>query len=59
MPATPELTFPEAVLLFPSGDGPLITFARNVYGALLNNASFPSPEPQLSVFRERRVRDHF
>ncbi len=52
MPGAPELIFPQAVLIFPSQDGPLITFATNVHDVLLGNQNFQSPDPPLSVFKQ-------
>jgi hypothetical protein len=45
-----ESTGPVAALMAPELNKPLITFARAVYAALLNNPSFPSPIPSLTVF---------
>ena len=47
-----ESTGPVAVLLLPGLNRPLLTFARAVHGALLNNPAFPSPNPPLDVFAE-------
>ena len=44
-----ESTGPVAVLLLPELNKPLLTFARAVHGALLNNPAFPSPNPPLDV----------
>jgi hypothetical protein len=41
---------PVAVLLLPELNKPLLTFARAVHGALLNNPAFPNPNPPLDVF---------
>ena len=47
-----ESTGPVAVLMLPEQNKPLLTFARAVHGALLNNPAFPSPNPPLDVFAE-------
>lgn len=45
-----ESVGPVAVLMLPGLNKPLLTFARAVHGALLNNPAFPSPNPPLDVF---------
>jgi hypothetical protein len=45
-----ETTSPVAVLMLPELNGPLLTYARAVYGALLDNPAFPNPNPPLQVF---------
>jgi hypothetical protein len=45
-----ESTGPVAALMLPRMSKPLLTFARAVHGALLNNPAFPSPNPPLDVF---------
>jgi hypothetical protein len=47
-----ESTGPVAVLLLPELNKPLLTFARAVHGALLDNPAFPSPNPPLNLFAE-------
>jgi hypothetical protein len=47
-----ESTGPVAVLTLPGTNKALFTFARAVYGALLNNPAFPNPNPPLDVFAE-------
>jgi hypothetical protein len=41
---------PVAVLLLPAQNKPLITFARAVHDALLDNPGFPNPNPTLVMF---------
>jgi hypothetical protein len=50
MSANSGLHSPWVVLNAPKQNKPLITFARAIYGALLNNSSFPSPNPPLDAF---------
>jgi hypothetical protein len=50
MSTSNESTTPVAVLLFPKGNKELITFARAVYSAMLDNPSFPNPNPALVIF---------
>jgi hypothetical protein len=45
-----ESTGPAAALMLPVLNKPLLTFARAVHSALLNNPAFPSPNPPLDVF---------
>ena len=40
MSTSSELITPTAVLMFPRSTRPLITYARAVYGSLLDNPSF-------------------
>ena len=47
-----ESAGPAAALMLPRLSKPLLTFARAVHGALLNNPAFPSPNPRLDVFAE-------
>jgi hypothetical protein len=41
---------PVAALMLPRMNSHLLTFARAVHSALLNNPAFPSPNPPLDVF---------
>ncbi len=41
---------PVAALMLPRMNSQLLTFARAVHSALLNNPAFPSPNPPLDVF---------
>ena len=43
-------TTPVAILGAPTQNKALLMYARAVYGALLDNPSFPTPNPPLSVF---------
>ena len=43
---------PAVVLMLPEMNKPLLTFARAVHSALLNNPAFPNPNPPLDVFAE-------
>jgi hypothetical protein len=45
-----ESAGPVAVLRFPQLNMALILFARSVHDAMLNNPSFPNPNPPLPVF---------
>jgi hypothetical protein len=45
-----ESTGPVVALMLPVLNKPLLTFARAVHNALLNNPDFPSPNPPLHVF---------
>ena len=45
-----ETTGPVVALNLPRLNGPLLTYARAVYGALLDNPAFPTPNPPLQVF---------
>ena len=45
-----ELTIPVAVLLLPVPNLALLAYAKAVYKAMLDNPSFPSPNPPLAVF---------
>ena len=45
-----ETTGPVVALNLPRLNGPLLTHARAVYGALLDNPAFPNPNPSLQVF---------
>jgi hypothetical protein len=47
-----EFSAPVVVLKAPRRNKDLITYARAVYGALLDNPSFPEPTPELSTFGE-------
>jgi hypothetical protein len=50
MSTSKESATPVAVLLFPKGNKEFITFARAVYSAMLDNPSFPNPNPTLVIF---------
>ena len=50
MSTNTESTGPLATLSLPKLNKPLLTFARAVHSALLNNPAFPSPSPTLDVF---------
>jgi hypothetical protein len=52
MSRTYALNGPVAALMLPKQNKELITLARAIYGALLDNPSFPSPTPALPVFAE-------
>jgi hypothetical protein len=52
MSTTNETTGPVTVLKLPKLNKPLLTFARAVHGALLDNPAFPSPNPPLNVLAE-------
>jgi hypothetical protein len=50
MSTSNELTTPVAVLLFPTGNKDFITYARAVHSSMLDNPSFPNPNPTLVQF---------
>ena len=50
MSTNTESKGPLATLSLPGLNKPLLTFARVVHAALLNNPAFPSPSPTLDVF---------
>jgi hypothetical protein len=50
MSPTIESAGPVAVLMLPKLNKPLLTLTRAIYGSLLDNPSFPSPNPPLAVF---------
>jgi hypothetical protein len=41
---------PVAALMMPSANNEIMTLARAIHGALLDNPNFPSPTPPLAVF---------
>ena len=45
------LSGPLAVLILPRSPKELLTFGKAVYDAMLDNTSFPSPNPPLDVFK--------
>jgi len=49
MSTNSESAGPVAALMLPRLNKPLLTFARAVHGALLNNPGFPGPTPPLDV----------
>jgi hypothetical protein len=52
MSASSDILAPVVVLNAPRLNGQLITYARAIYGALLDNPNFPNPTPKLSTFAE-------
>ena len=52
MSTSTESRGPVAALMLPGTNKSLITSARAVYNAMLNNPAFPSPNPPLDVFAE-------
>lgn len=49
MSTNTESAGPVAVLMLPGTNSSLLTFAKAVHSALLNNPAFPSPSPTLDV----------
>jgi hypothetical protein len=50
MSTNTESTGPVAALMLPEMSRPLLTYAKAVHSALLNNPGFPTPNPPLDVF---------